>query len=622
MKNKIQFLIAFAVFLSIRIVSAQNFTISSGTQFVTSGSPIITVTGGTFTNNGVITATDASFAFKGAVTYNGSGTTITKNLIIDHSGTSLLNNKIKVTEALTVSNGILNANNNLTLVSNATGSAIIAPIPFGSNIIGDVTVERYIQGKRAFRFLSPGVTTSNYIINNWQADTYITGSTSGANGFDQSVSGGPSMFVYNNDQVTGSGWAAIPNTDATNLEAMKGYRILIRGDRTATLLTQASQANMNVPITVKATGTVKTGTVVFNSSSTPPINATNNTTTDGYSLVGNPYVNTVNWDELTKTGLTDTYYTWDVEIGSASERGRVIAYNTSTLSSNPSNSSVNNYIQPGQAFFIKNTTVGTPGTLTFTEDNKKGTNINNNFFRTTSTNLARLELQAYETSVLASGGNPLDAAVSVFNNQFTNAYDNGDAMKLSTGYENLSFLNNNIELAIDARPQVSSTDELLVQLLWFKPNKNYSFKTIFSNFDVTSTPFLLDTYLNQYTPLANDASSSVAFTTTSDPASYNLNRFKIVFQNTTLSTSNFNATHVTVYPNPIVENVFTITLPTFITGEVGVKLINTLGQKVYELKTNAQNLIVIKPNQILANGMYLLQISNQGTTITKKIIIQ
>ena len=42
MKNKIQFLIAFALFLSFNNVKAQNFTISSGTQLVTNGAAIIT----------------------------------------------------------------------------------------------------------------------------------------------------------------------------------------------------------------------------------------------------------------------------------------------------------------------------------------------------------------------------------------------------------------------------------------------------------------------------------------------------------------------------------------------------------------------------------------------------
>ena len=620
MKKIPQFLIAFLLFLLSSSSFAQNFTISSGTSIVTSGAVTINYGGGTLTNNGTLTNTDGTLSFSDPVTFAGSGTTNSKNLTVAHSGTSTLNNRINVTGALTVSNGTLDANNNLTLVSNAAGSAVIAPV-LGS-ITGKVTVQRYIAlGKRAFRFLTPSVTTDNFISNNWQSSTHITGSTTGANGFDTTVSGSPSMYTYNNQQATGSGWAAIASTTGTNLNALQGYRILVRGDRTGTLITQASQANMNVPVTLSATGTVTTGTVTFNSSSTPAsINTTTNTTTDGYSLIGNPYVNTVNWNTLTKTGLTDAYYTWDSNMGTSDQRGRYVAYNSTTFSNNAS-SSVNQYIQPGQAFFVKNTTLGTAGSITFNESDKLGTNINN-FYRTMNTNFSRLELQVYQTSELALGGYPIDAAVSVFNNQFTNAIENGDVTKLSTGSENLSFLNSNLTLTIDARPQVVATDELQVQLQQFQANKNYTFRTHFNNFDPATTPFLVDTYLNQYTALANTATTDVVFTTTTNALSYGTNRFKIVFQNNALNNPNFNAENIVVYPNPVTNNQFNIALPSDLIGEVAIKIINTIGQTVYETKTEAQNTITITPNSILSKGLYFVELTNQGKSSTKKITIQ
>lgn len=620
MKKIPQFLIAFLLFLLSSSSFSQAFNVDSGASIVTTGAVTIDYGGGTLTNNGTITNTDGTLRFSSLVTVAGTNAINTKNLTVAHSGTSTLNNRINVTGALTVSNGTLDANNNLTLVSNAEGSAVIAPV-LGS-ITGKVTVQRYIaQGKRAFRFLTPSVTTDNFISNNWQSSTHITGSTTGANGFDSTVSGGASLFTYNNQQATGSGWAAIANTNATNLNAMQGYRLLIRGDRTDTLITQATQASMNVAITLSATGTVTTGTVTFNSSSTPaPINNTSNTTTDGYSLIGNPYVNTLDWNNLTKTGLTDTYYTWDSNMGTSDQRGRYVAYNSTTFSNNAS-SSVNRYIQPGQAFFVKNISLGTAGSITFNESDKLGTNINN-FYRTTNTNFSRLELQVYQTSELALGGYPIDAAVSVFDNQFTNAIENGDVTKLSTGIENISFLNSNLTLTIDARPQVVPTDELQVQLQQFQANKNYTFRTHFNNFDPATTPFLVDTYLNQYTALANTATTDVVFITTADALSYGTNRFKIVFQNNALNNPNFNAENIVVYPNPVTNNQFNIAFPSYLTGEVAIKIINTIGQTVYETKTEAQKPITITPNSILKQGLYFVELTNQGTTCIKKITIQ
>jgi hypothetical protein len=183
-------------------------------------------------------------------------------------------------------------------------------------------------------------------------------------------------------------------------------------------------------------------------------------------------------------------------------------------------------------------------------------------------------------------------------------------------------LNSKLTLAIDARPQVVATDELLVQLQQFKANKNYTFRTHFNNFDPASTPFLVDTYLNQYTALANTATTDIAFVTTSDALSYGSNRFKIVFQNNALNNPNFNAENIVVYPNPVTNNQFNIALPSTITGELTVKVINTIGQTVYQTKIEAQNTITITPNNALTQGLYFVELTNQGETSTKKIIIQ
>lgn len=601
--------------------AGNTFTIGSGTNVVTSENVTINYKGGALTNNGTITNNAGSLAFSAPVTFAGSGTTSTRNLKIQHTGTSLLNNRINVAGSLDVSNGSLNANNNLTLLSNATSSAVIAPVAVGNSITGKVTVQRYIpQGKRAFRFVTPSVTTDNFISNNWQLATHITGSTTGANGFDATGTGNPSLFTYNNQQATGTGWTPIATTDATNLEATKGYRLLVRGDRNVNI-NAASLANMNNPITLTATGTVATGTISLTTSSNPAMNNTNNPTTNGYSLIGNPYVNTVNWNTLTKSGLTDAYYAWDANMGTATQRGRYVVFSTATGSNNVA-SAVNQFIQPGQAFFVKNTTLGTAGSITFNETDKLGTNVNPSFFRSSETALPRLDLQVFETNEMALSPNPIDAAVAVFGGEFSNQLETGDVEKLSTGTENLSFLNNATQLAIDARPTVVATDQLAVQLQEFQASKSYTFRPQFSNFDPTTTPFLLDTYLNQYTALALDTPTNVTFNTTTDAASFATNRFKIVFQNSALNNPTFNAAHVVLYPNPVANNQINIALSSYFSGKVNIAIVNTIGQVVYVTNQDAQNTLSINPTSVLAQGMYLVQITNQGTTITKKITIK
>ena len=214
---------------------------------------------------------------------------------------------------LTVSGNLIN-NGTIVFKSSATGTAMFDVFNGAQSGTGVVTVERFIpSGKRAFRLLSPAVTTTNFISDNWQQQTHITGGASG--GFDVTETNNPSMFTYNNNASTGSGWTAIANTNATNLTAGVGYRMLVRGDRTASNITAASADSMNTAVTLSATGTLRTGTVTLNSSSTPSINNTSNTTTADYSLIGNPYQSAVDWNAVTKSGIDATYWAWDPNMG-------------------------------------------------------------------------------------------------------------------------------------------------------------------------------------------------------------------------------------------------------------------------------------------------------------------
>jgi hypothetical protein len=621
MNQKLLIITTVVVFLSTVSLVGQSFTVADGTYLIMSGGVSVDYSGGDFTNNGTINDTEGTLGFSGPVNYAATGTTNINDLTVDNVGTTLLNSKFNMMGTLRVLNGILDTGDNLTLIANAAGSSFVAPVGDGAAIRGKVTVERYIgAGKSVFRFLAPGVTTDDFISNNWQLNTHITGSTTGANGFDATTSGNPSLYTHNNAQVSGTGWTPIDNTNATNLNAMQGYRIFIRGDREADI-NGAPLPEMNNPVTLSATGTLTIGRVVFDSNSEPSLNGTTNADTDGYSLVGNPYVNAVDWHTLVKENLTDTYYAWDANMGTVEQRGRYVAYSIATESSTMA-SVVNQYIQPGQSFWIKNIS-DSSGSLTFEETDKRGKEIIPNFYKTTASGLSRLELQVYQTSELTIDSYPIDAATSVFDNQFTNAIENGDITKLSTGVENLSFLNSDLALAIDARPQVIASDELLVQLQQFKANKDYTFRTHFSNFDRAATPFLLDTYLDKYTAVSNDGSTDVRFITTSEEASYDLNRFKIVFQeNIILGMENFNAEQVLINPNPVINNQFNILLPSYLTGEVGIKLTNPIGQTVYQTKIQAQNTLSITPKNTLLQGLYLVQITNQGRSITKKIIIK
>lgn len=558
------------------------------------------------------------------LTVNGTGGLIVEpNIVLKIDGTANFNNK------------------SILFKSDNNGTGIFGELTGTVTGIDNVTVQRYIKGRRAFRFLTPSVTTTTSIYQNWQNNgvntsgigTHITGGISG--GFDITGTNNPSLHTYNAQALgTTTGFTAIPNTNGTILKAGVGYRLLVRGDRNV-ILTNPSADNMNVPTTLSATGTLKTGTVIFDttvSSPAPINNNSTNTQTNGYTLIGNPYVSPVDWHTVTKTNVNNNaYYTWDPTLGTIAQRGRYVVYSANTGTSNiylgstdPTPTINRRYLQSGQAVFVKNVTLSTPATITFNESNKV---TNSSYiFRSASQELVNgnssLYLTVYDPNELALGGSPIDGALAMFGDNFATVLDANDVDKLQSSGENLAFVRENKNLAIETVAPVVPNDELFVKTIQFQANKNYTFKVDTNNFDASVSAKMVDMYLNNETPIDLTQPSFVTFTTNSDASSYGSERFKIVFNSSILGNDSFNQSAVSLYPNPIVDNQFTLALPTSITGKVSVSISNMLGQEVYKLSSNASPTMVIKPTQHLEEGVYVVSITNNDQVLQVKVIVK
>lgn len=626
----------------------------TGTTTVTAGTLQLNRIGGSTlpAMNNVIVGTSATLRISqnqtlNNITLNGGTLTvdsgvelIVKELISTGTSTITGTGVVKLTDFLTVSSGTFTTNDNLILRSTSDGTARVTQV--GGSISGLVTVERYLTGRRAFRFLTPSVTTTTSIFTNWQnaglntagIGTHITGSTTGANGFDATTTGNPSMFTYN-AQATGTttGFTAVANTNVTTLTAGAGYRILVRGDRNVDL-TAASANNMNVPTTLSSRGTLTVGTVTFDSSGASPApvnNQAGNTQTNGFTLIGNPYASPVDWHAVTKTGVAaNAYYTWDPTLGTSTQRGRYVVYSQDSGTANllddnsvlPLNS--RQYLQTGQAVFIKNANLATPATLVFNEANKASVNqyvFRNSEAALTSTN-SSLYLSVYEPNELALGGNAIDGAAALFGVDYTTALDNNDVEKLVATGENLAFVRSSKNLAIETVAPVQSNDVLFVKTIAFQANKNYTFKVNTQNFDASVTAKMVDMYLNIETPLDVTQPSFVTFSTTADANSYGSDRFKIVFNSTALENDGFATNAISVYPNPIVNNQFNIALPSSVTGTVNVSITNMLGQEVYKSTSDAAQTMLVRPNQPLQEGVYVVSVNNNGKVMQTKVIVK
>ena len=591
---------------------------------------------GTTTNNGTITVDalagtgDKTFS---TFTNTGTFTLPLGNLVISNalttSGTFTLSGTSSLTVApaatFTITGGTNNSTNlggrPVTFKSDASGTARFGTLANTSYLTGatNVTVERYIPAKRAFRLLSSPVTTTTSIKANYQENlgttaglgTHITGLNGASNGFDPSATNNPSLFTHDN---AAQAWSAVTNTATTVLTAGTPYRIMVRGDRSMDITNDPTTTPSPTATTLRATGTLKTGNV----SLTTELNQN----PDGFSLIGNPYQSPVDMAATlsSATNLKNFYFVWDPNLGT---RG---AYVTRDLlaSTNNITSNVDNYLQPGQACFVQ-TNLAAPATLSFTEANKYTTATNQNVFRpaspaaTQATPSASIRLTLYNKTALANQGTPTDGAVVLFNATSANEVDANDCSKMTNLDENLAFNTNGNLLSIEHRAVPTAADEIQLAITQYRA-KEYTLVAESSTIDGL-TPYLVDQYTK--TATAIPAAGSINYNFTVDPSNANssaANRFKIIFQDTT-SVTEFTENEVKVYPNPSTGGMVSISLP-FIQQESKVSVLNFAGETIYSTTIAAGDNAAINPDKSLALGIYFVKIEQAGKTVTKKLIIK
>jgi hypothetical protein len=404
--------------------------------------------------------------------------------------TSGAGNMQSITGVLTPTSGVLTTNGNLVFRSTLTQEGVVGTAGTCPTepISGNVTVEKYIPAKRAFRFLTPGVTTSTTINANWQEGrsinstagypyaggttenptsgygTHIMGAGGSTNGFDLSLTNNPSLFTFNATSYT---WVAEANTNVSGniLQRGEGYRLFVRGDRGANLNTDAEPAS---PTTIRTTGVLKVCESMSFTTTSPIVPLSG--VASRYSFIGNPFWSVVDWHAVTKTNVESNIYYWDPTQSGTNGRGAYVTYSQSLGSNNvdPSIlplSQVSRYIQPGQAFFVRNLSTVDGSNLpsiTFERDDIVGSSPPRTDIFGNKDNLsaggelgmddqqrvrgnAPVAIEKIYVSLLiknkvASG--PADGFLVAYNQGFTDTYGKEDASKFSNLDENIAAVYN------------------------------------------------------------------------------------------------------------------------------------------------------------------------------------
>lgn len=133
------------------------------------------------------------------------------------------------------------------------------------------------------------------------------------------------------------------------------------------------------------------------------------------------------------------------------------------------------------------------------------------------------------------------------------------------------------------------------------------------------TPYLENTQTGVLTAIPTDGSEVIVpFTGIAATSAAPDSRFRIVYQ-APLSADDLNNLVVGVYPNPVHESLFTIEL-TNTNAPARYSLTNLLGQVVQE--GSLLSLTNAIPVHDLSEGMYLLQINQEGKRFTTKLMIK
>ena len=435
---------------------------------------------------------------------------------------------------LALNGGKINTSDSLTFKSDSAGTARLAPVNAGAIINGKATIERYVSSNRGWRLLSVPVGATNVPTINEAWQEGLTTASANPNlypgygikiaggtttyGFDQSNTNASFIKVYNN--ATNSS-VALPSIPGTNIPITTNpaYFVYIRGDRSIDLMQGLNAAITSTTLRMK--GGIKTGDQPV------AINAANCT------LVGNPYPSTIDFGSLTKSNVNNTMYMWDPKMaGNYGLGGYVtISWNTNTNKYDKTSSVavMGQYIQSGEAFFVASTDKVNPGTITIKESDKT-TLVNLSSSRTQGVDQkVRIDLYAIDSS---NNTSLLDGILTTYADDNVNEVDQDDPQKIYSSNQSINIRRDGQTLAIERRKTIAANDTTFLNLVHMKA-MNYQLEITAVNMTTGNIIAVIkDNYSNTInnTFLDMNGITLIPFSLNTDPGSYAVDRFSIVYK--------------------------------------------------------------------------------------------
>jgi hypothetical protein len=532
---------------------------------------------------------------------------IIKKLSINkQNGLQLGNDVISVSEELSVTNGNLNTNNNLVLLSTGSKTARVAKVT--GSITGNVTVQRYIPGgnnKRQWRFLSSPINVNGSIaLTQYQDDIFVTAPAEAAGGFDVNPFARNASIRTYDETVSGSlnnGWTNPTNINNT-IPTGIGAEVFVRGSRN--LANPYLLGTVPDDVIIDFIGSLNTG------SFSPSISFTNTSsgTNDGFNLIGNPYASPINFDTIgwTRTNIENKYWCFNPN---------TTLWGSYNANSGESINGMTKYISSGQAFFIK-ATAPSP-VITFTED-VKSINDGNHYFKGIA---SQGKFPALKIS-LTNSYSERDETLFILDPSSTrNSADPSDMLKFYNNKLNIySISSDKAVMSMNAIPLNVSPDTLGFSVWSYDSTSISTAKhtlefSRLESIDLSIKIYLLDLYTKTITDVRDI--NYYEFMITNDANSYGNSRFKIIFDKTSSSLNtktyyNYHANFI-LYPNPSSSIIFIQNIDQNLDEEIcKYEVFDLLGRKMFggtlEYNTNISSINI----EELPTGTYVLRIQKSG----------
>jgi hypothetical protein len=284
-------------------ITATNITINSGALLDVNTTNNQVTLKSTFTNNGTFYARQGLVLLNGTTAQSITGTSTTNfyDLTLNNTAGATLGQAQNLMNTLTLNNGTFNTNAKVfTMLSVAARTARIAQITGTGDIIGNVTVQRFVPGGYTGWALLGTPVSSTLTLQAWDDDIVISCPTCP----DGTAAGFNSVYWY--DETKPGTYDAvasyIPMTAITNqILPNRGYWVYLGNG-------QVTTTNMLMDVT----GPVRK----FNN--TIPLTRTNtgSPNDDGWNLIHNPYPSPIKWSLLrgATANLDNAIYMYNADL--------------------------------------------------------------------------------------------------------------------------------------------------------------------------------------------------------------------------------------------------------------------------------------------------------------------